>query len=111
VSVALGLGRFVPLVAGGLGGAVFGGLGSMLAATARAGATITGGVGANIGGALSTFPLTLGSILSVIVDRFISFFMYVLQIGLGVVERMWYYMGEDPVKFLMLAVNLAVLMS
>ena len=103
--------RGLPILASGMGVGVLGGLASALTTTARTGVTVMGALGANIGGALTSYPLVLGSMLGMVLDHIISFLKSILQIGLNVIERMWSYIAEDPFKFLVLAVNLAILMS
>jgi hypothetical protein len=90
-----GLASGLPTVGAGL----VGGVGATLLAGAR---QAVGAVG--LGGAL-------GSMLSVLIDHLVTLIRSIIGIGLGIIERLWFYAGEDPVKFIMLAVNLAILMS
>jgi hypothetical protein len=69
------------------------------------------GLGGVVGSALAGFPVALGSMLAVLVDHLVTLIRSIISISLGIIERLWYYAGEDPVKFIMLAVNLAILMS
>jgi len=110
VSVWVTLGRALvsglPVVGAGL----LGGVSTTLLAGARqvVGAVGLGGV---VGSAMAGFPVALGSMLSVLVDHLVTLIRSIIGISLGIIERLWFYAGEDPVKFIMLAVNLAILMS
>jgi hypothetical protein len=69
------------------------------------------GLGGTIGSAMAGFPVALGSMLAVLIDHFVTLIRSIIGISLGIIERLWFYAGEDPVKFIILAVNLAILMS
>jgi hypothetical protein len=69
------------------------------------------GLGGTVGSAMAGFPVALGSMLSILIDHLITLIRSIIGISLGIIERLWFYAGEDPVKFIMLAVNLAILMS
>jgi hypothetical protein len=101
-----GLVSGLPAIGTGLVGLV----GAGLLAGVRQGVGVLG-LGGTIGSALAGFPVTLGSMLAVLVDHLVTLIRSIIGISLGIIERLWYYAGEDPVKFIMLAVNLAILMS
>lgn len=104
--VVRGLVSALPTVGAGLAG----GVGATLLAGARQAVGVVG-LGGNIGSAMAGFPVALGSMLSVLIDHLVTLVRSIIGIGLGIIERLWFYAGEDPVKFIMLAVNLAILMS
>jgi len=101
-----GLVSGLPAIGTGLVGLV----GTGLLAGVRQGVGVLG-LGGTIGSALAGFPVALGSMLAVLVDHLVTLIRSIIGISLGIIERLWYYAGEDPVKFIMLAVNLAILMS
>lgn len=94
----------------GIGAGLAGLAGAGLLAGVRQGVGVLG-LGGVVGSALAGFPVALGSMLSVLVDHLITLVRSIIGISLGIVERLWFYAGEDPIKFIMLAVNLAILMS
>jgi len=106
VTLARGLASGFPAVGAGL----LGGVGATLLAGARQ-AVGAVGLGGAVGSAMAGFPVALGSMLSVLVDHLVTLVRSIIGISLGIIERLWFYAGEDPVKFIMLAVNLAILMS
>jgi hypothetical protein len=101
-----GLVSGLPAIGAGLTGLV----GAGLLAGVRQGVSVLG-LGGTIGSALVGFPVALGSMLAVLIDHFVTLIRSIIGISLGIIERLWYYAGEDPVKFIMLVVNLAILMS
>jgi hypothetical protein len=101
-----GLASGLPTVGAGL----LGGVGATLLAGARQ-AVGAVGLGGAVGSAMAGFPVALGSMLSVLIDHLVTLIRSIIGIGLGIIERLWFYAGEDPVKFIMLTVNLAILMS
>jgi len=94
----------------GIGAGLAGLAGSALLAGVRQGVGVLG-LGGVIGSALAGFPVALGSMLAVLIDHLVTLVRSIVGISLGIIERLWFYAGEDPVKFIMLAVNLAILMS
>jgi hypothetical protein len=105
-----GVGRALAPGLASVGAGVFGGLGTALMAGARQAVGFLG-LGGNIGSAMAGFPVALGSMLAVLIDHLVTLVRSIIGIGLGIIERLWFYAGEDPIKFIMLAVNLAILMS
>jgi hypothetical protein len=93
-----------------VGAGLLSGVGTTLLAGVRQGVGVLG-LGGAIGSAMAGFPVALGSMLGVLVDHLITLIRSIVSISLGIIERLWFYAGEDPVKFIMLAVNLAILMS
>jgi hypothetical protein len=121
VWVVVGLLAGLAPVLGGVGRALASGLptigaglvgltGGALVAGARQAVGVAG-LGGAIGSAMAGFPVALGSMLAVLIDHLIMLIRSIVGISLGIIERLWFYAGEDPVKFIMLAVNLAILMS
>jgi hypothetical protein len=104
--VVRGLVSGFPAIGAGLAGLAGAGL---LAGVRQAVGVL--GLGGAIGSAMVGFPVALGSMLSVLVDHLITLIRSIIGISLGIIERIWFYAGEDPVKFIMLVVNLAILMS
>jgi hypothetical protein len=101
-----GLVSGLPAIGTGLVGLV----GTGLLAGVRQGVGVLG-LGGTIGSVLAGFPVALGSMLAVLIDHLVTLIRSIIGISLGIIERLWYYAGEDPIKFIMLAVNLAILMS
>jgi hypothetical protein len=104
--VVRGLVSGLPAVGAGLAGLA----GSGLLAGVRQAVGVLG-LGGAIGSAMAGFPVALGSMLAVLIDHLVTLIRSIIGISLGIIERLWFYAGEDPVKFIMLAVNLAILMS
>jgi hypothetical protein len=105
-----GIGRALatglPMIGAGLVGLTGG---ALLAGARQAVGAV--GLGGTIGSAMAGFPVALGSMLAVLVDHLVTLIRSIIGISLGIIERLWFYAGEDPIKFIMLAVNLAILMS
>jgi hypothetical protein len=101
-----GLVSGLPAIGAGLAGLA----GSGLLAGVRQGIGVLG-LGGAVGSAMAGFPVALGSMLAVLVDHLVMLIRSIIGISLGIIERLWYYAGEDPIKFIILAVNLAILMS
>jgi hypothetical protein len=104
--IGRGLVAGLPAIGAGLVGMIGGAL--LAGARQAVGAVSLGGA---IGSAMAGFPVALGSMLSVLIDHLITLIRSIIGISLGIIERLWFYAGEDPVKFIMLVVNLAILMS
>jgi hypothetical protein len=104
--IGRGLVSGLPAIGAGLVGMVSG---ALIAGARQAVGAV--GLGGTVGSAMAGFPVALGSMLAVLVDHLIMLIRSIIGISLGIIERLWFYAGEDPVKFIMLAVNLAILMS
>jgi len=104
--IARALASGLPAIGAGLVGLTGG---ALLAGARQAVGAV--GLGGTIGSAMAGFPVALGSMLAVLVDHLVTLIRSIIGISLGIIERLWFYAGEDPVKFIMLAVNLAILMS
>jgi hypothetical protein len=104
--IGRGLVAGLPAIGAGLVGMVGG---ALIAGARQAVGAV--GLGGTIGSAMVGFPVALGSMLSILVDHLVTLIRSIVGISLGIIERLWFYAGEDPIKFIMLAVNLAILMS